>query len=152
MIRKIASFITGTALLVTLVLWAASYLSIYYRGPRFLVTAYAGHFQYLSTDLPWAERPDPDSYAMGWSVRGYDGFGTLWWPWYTSAARYWTIHLPLWIPASIFALLFPLASVPLYRLWHRRRNGLCLRCGYNLEGNVSGVCPECGEAIGQDAR
>ncbi|UCC32450.1 MAG: hypothetical protein JSU86_09245 [Phycisphaerales bacterium] len=26
----------------------------------------------------------------------------------------------------------------------RRRQGLCLRCGYNLTGNVSGVCPECG--------
>lgn len=27
----------------------------------------------------------------------------------------------------------------------RRASGLCLRCGYNLAGNVSGVCPECGE-------
>ena len=26
----------------------------------------------------------------------------------------------------------------------RRRKGLCLKCGYNLTGNVSGVCPECG--------
>ena len=145
MFRKFASFMTGTALLVTLVLWAVSYLSIYYRGPSFLVTAYGGHFQYLSTDLPWADRPNPDGYAMGWKVRGYMGFGTLWWPWYTSAAQFWTIHLPLWIPTSIFALLFPWAYAPLYRLRYRRRNGLCLRCGYNLEGNVSGVCSECGE-------
>ena len=27
----------------------------------------------------------------------------------------------------------------------RRRKGLCLSCGYDLTGNVSGVCPECGE-------
>ncbi len=26
----------------------------------------------------------------------------------------------------------------------RRRRGLCLKCGYDLTGNVSGVCPECG--------
>jgi hypothetical protein len=26
----------------------------------------------------------------------------------------------------------------------RRRRGLCLKCGYNLAGNTSGVCPECG--------
>lgn len=26
-----------------------------------------------------------------------------------------------------------------------RRAGLCIKCGYNLEGNVSGVCSECGE-------
>jgi hypothetical protein len=24
--------------------------------------------------------------------------------------------------------------------------GQCLRCGYDLTGNVSGVCPECGSA------
>jgi len=26
----------------------------------------------------------------------------------------------------------------------RRAKGLCVRCGYDLTGNVSGVCPECG--------
>ena len=26
----------------------------------------------------------------------------------------------------------------------RRRLGLCPNCGYNLTGNVSGICPECG--------
>jgi hypothetical protein len=30
---------------------------------------------------------------------------------------------------------------------HRKAQGLCLKCGYNLTGNVSGVCPECGESI-----
>jgi predicted amidophosphoribosyltransferase len=30
---------------------------------------------------------------------------------------------------------------------HRRRKGLCIHCGYNLTGNVSGVCPECGERV-----
>jgi len=25
--------------------------------------------------------------------------------------------------------------------------GLCFKCGYNLTGNVSGVCPECGRLI-----
>lgn len=28
-----------------------------------------------------------------------------------------------------------------------RAEGYCVQCGYNLEGNVSGVCPECGERI-----
>ena len=27
--------------------------------------------------------------------------------------------------------------------------GHCQKCGYNLTGNVSGVCPECGEAVGR---
>jgi hypothetical protein len=29
---------------------------------------------------------------------------------------------------------------------HRRHRGLCECCGYDLTGNVSGVCPECGGA------
>ena len=30
------------------------------------------------------------------------------------------------------------------RRHRRRRRGLCLKCGYNLTGNTTGVCPECG--------
>ncbi|MBU0718254.1 MAG: hypothetical protein KJ749_08405 [Planctomycetes bacterium] len=29
----------------------------------------------------------------------------------------------------------------------RRKRGLCVNCGYNLTGNVSGVCSECGTKI-----
>jgi hypothetical protein len=38
-------------------------------------------------------------------------------------------------------------------MWRRRRErrlrgaGFCFSCGYNLTGNVSGVCPECGTVI-----
>ena len=28
---------------------------------------------------------------------------------------------------------------------HRLHRNLCPHCGYNLTGNVSGVCPECGD-------
>jgi hypothetical protein len=32
--------------------------------------------------------------------------------------------------------------------WRRRPPpGHCRACGYNLKGNISGVCPECGEAV-----
>ncbi len=33
------------------------------------------------------------------------------------------------------------------RRWRRRRKGLCLKCAYDLTGNVSGVCPECGSEV-----
>ena len=51
--------------------------------------------------------------------------------------------LPLWLPFLIFAL-------PTAILWyrdrrlHRRATGQCETCGYNLTGNVSNKCPECG--------
>jgi hypothetical protein len=50
------------------------------------------------------------------------------------------VILPLWLPGV--ALL----SAGTALLWHRRRprEGYCSTCGYNLTGNVSGRCPECG--------
>lgn len=51
-------------------------------------------------------------------------------------------YIPLWIP------LIPLLTDTLF-LWRRDRRpraGHC-SCGYNLTGNVSGICPECGRPI-----
>ena len=53
-------------------------------------------------------------------------------------------------------ILFPaLAVYPmvalvggLFRHRRRRQKGLCPQCLYNLTGNVSGVCPECGTPKG----
>jgi hypothetical protein len=54
------------------------------------------------------------------------------------------LTVPLW-------MLFLGAGVPTSVLWclDRRRGspGHCRACGYNLTGNVSGRCPECGQAI-----
>ena len=56
------------------------------------------------------------------------------------------IVLPLWLPA--LAALVP-GSLALRRFVarKRRRSGSCPACSYDLTGNVSGVCPECGTAI-----
>lgn len=58
------------------------------------------------------------------------------------------MHVPCWVAWVLFAAYPTLAFVrgPVRR-WRRRRRGLCVRCGYNLTGNVSGVCPECGTEI-----
>lgn len=58
-----------------------------------------------------------------------------------------SLNTPFW-----FLTLVPLvgtivvARAPL-RSWHRRRRGCCAICAYNLTGNISGVCPECGADI-----
>ncbi|MCH9033232.1 MAG: hypothetical protein IID42_01850 [Planctomycetes bacterium] len=56
-----------------------------------------------------------------------------------------SLVFPFWL-VFIAVSAYPtiaFARRPLRRRYRRRR-GLCIRCGYNLEGNVSGVCPECG--------
>ncbi|MHC4179143.1 MAG: hypothetical protein ACYSWU_16640, partial [Planctomycetota bacterium] len=57
---------------------------------------------------------------------------------------------PLWAPFVFFAAWPTIAAIrfvhgPLRRR-RRRRNGLCLKCGYNLTGLVEPRCPECGTA------
>ena len=51
-------------------------------------------------------------------------------------------------PSWTLVLLLACPSVLLARAMHRdrysRRHNLCLNCGYDLTGNKSGVCPECG--------
>jgi hypothetical protein len=54
-------------------------------------------------------------------------------------------------PAWIFLFLFFLA-IPAALHWRFRRRkplftGVCRCCGYNLTGNVSGRCPECGTLL-----
>jgi len=62
----------------------------------------------------------------------------------TSYCHHHELTFPLW--AAVLAT----ASIPclsLRKAWQRRRwlrTGSCGRCGYNLTGNTSGVCPECG--------
>ena len=55
------------------------------------------------------------------------------------------ILFPMW---SLFALLAMYPTIAIIRgpLRRRRRQkqGLCIQCGYDLKGNVTGVCPECG--------
>jgi hypothetical protein len=56
------------------------------------------------------------------------------------------IRVAHWVVALLFALL---PGAALFRRLIRRRPGpgMCVNCGYNLTGNVSGVCPECGKPI-----
>ena len=58
------------------------------------------------------------------------------------------VHIPLWILVALFVAYPTIAFIrgPLRR-WRRHRKGLCTECSYDLTGNESGVCPECGIEI-----
>jgi hypothetical protein len=52
-----------------------------------------------------------------------------------------TVIVPMWVPAVL--TLLTLAATRLAR-GRSPAHDCCKRCGYNLTGNVSGRCPECG--------
>ena len=82
----------------------------------------------------------------GWSI-ARTGLCQEWLPKYgrSSIQQFQAIWIPLWMPLAFFACYPAIAFIrgPLRR-WRRRRAGLCTRCAYNLTGNQSGLCPECG--------
>ncbi len=57
----------------------------------------------------------------------------------------WSFHIPVWL--LVVGVALPIGI--LLWLWPDRRTkaGFCKTCKYDLTGNVSGVCPECGTAI-----
>jgi hypothetical protein len=95
------------------------------------VTAYAGHMSIGGqTDTPG----DVYFRFLGIEyVRSHHTYSPMW-----------DMSAPLWPLVLVTALL------PASRWWRWRKSirrqatGGCHACGYNLTGNVSGTCPECG--------
>ena len=71
--------------------------------------------------------------------------------WHQAHDRY-SQPLPLW-PAITLLFFLSIRSVYVARQTRRRvAQNLCLACEYNLTGNTSGVCPECGNQRPLDSR
>lgn len=55
-----------------------------------------------------------------------------------------------WMQFPLLGFVVLLAAYPVsVRLmrWRLRKAGMCVNCSYDLTGNVSGICPECGKKI-----
>ena len=95
---------------------------------------------------------DPGDY-VGWIWYRNRDVDLGWWPSYddsTSPAagpflrqRTRRLIVPLWIPF----LLTAIATIMLWRRDRRRLVGHCRKCEYDLTGNVTGVCSECGTKV-----
>lgn len=55
--------------------------------------------------------------------------------------------LPFWSVLSLSCLAACVMSFRLIRRRGEKRHRICSTCSYNLTGNLSGICPECGTPI-----
>ena len=55
----------------------------------------------------------------------------------------WCLVIPLWPLVVVIAI----PTAWLWRRGRRHRPGHCRNCGYDLTGNVTGVCSECGTKV-----
>lgn len=67
-------------------------------------------------------------------------------PYYRHVGEPVAFLVPLWIPAAV---LFAAALTLFFR---KIQDNICKHCRYDLTGNTSGVCPECGTAVKTPAK
>jgi len=89
----------------------------------------------------WIWGADQASFVQSrWVVEPH-GFHHRWLPYGRMEGDSIMLLIPMWM--LLLAVAIPMVVVP----WRNQRppRGYCSFCGYNLTGNTSGVCPECGK-------
>ena len=158
-VLKIVAVVSLLALPLSALLWRASYRDPQYR--RYDVTLYkslqvllkdgvcglhllnmptktASRTEFL-TPVKISMTPGNRSLLLSSKIRGK--YRVTW------------VVFPLWLSTTALAFTgtVPLATTPI-RQWRRKRNGWCLECAYDLTGNRSGRCPECGTRFRRPVR
>ncbi len=141
-IRRILKWAGLVACVLILAVWAVSlWLWVWYDTDSWACDCSDGTLGItLSTGMS----------GSGWNATATDANGNFGFHWieYTSDSTGeipWTVvRVPMWI----FLAVVEIPTAILFRLDHRRHPpSHCQKCGYDLTGNVSGKCPECGTPI-----
>jgi len=150
MIRKTLTILSLIGLLLSVGLWAASYINVLYNSRTVGCTFWLAYGN-LALFVPQTTNA-----YQGWYRTGFSGFSTNWTgritvhpsdrPTYRRYVLHWSrqtmiLAIPLWIPTVICALAT--LAIPFHRHRKRKKLGLCLKCGYDLRASKE-RCPECG--------
>lgn len=94
---------------------------------------------------PWANQPPARPFLIG--VVGVALLDALARSLTPPVAGRWFSIIPTDVAASAGIIVLAILVLQFSHLWKRHRDpAACRACGYNLTGNQSGVCPECGTA------
>jgi RimJ/RimL family protein N-acetyltransferase len=64
----------------------------------------------------------------------------------------WEVEIPVWVLVLVTGILPAKRGRTILRLRRIRPDHLCRSCFYDLTGNASGICPECGTRKHEDAK
>jgi hypothetical protein len=144
MLRRAFAIGSLVGFVVSLGLWATSYLNIYYtarvRGINMSPqTIFVLHCGAITWPRPRPTEP-PNSFRQ-WETAGFAGLRTFWIPVCNST---WTcVRIPFWMPTVMFCFLSWFSYAPIRHRQKRREHGLCVHCGYRLKHLSDQRCPEC---------
>lgn len=137
----------GTALgvLLPVIIVFSMFRAVIWDSPRlqYQISAMQGTLYFGWRPEGWSAATDAYAGEPGWTVAKYSGFEWCWWFGRGRLTTITWVEIPLYIPLGILLLLTALSWYK--AIQHRVLPGHCQKCGYDLTGNTSGRCPECGE-------
>jgi hypothetical protein len=147
--RKLFNFVSGASLMLcvaTVVLWVLRWYPLFIGNDETTgsLMLYREGWRYTHTVAN--SFPAWDVYWRGFEIHVAGIWGGT-----TVIGDILVVEMPHIFVVGVLALL-PIISAVMW--WRRggRKSGCCFACGYELTGNVSGVCPECGAPISQTSR
>jgi hypothetical protein len=154
----LAALLSLALFLATATLWVRSYrgqlkFAFSYRGNDCQALLSAGRMEVSNSPAVMAEaaqrRRDMDVMI---SLSGAEGQSLLALAPSKVSPWAWSSKLALPLLTLLLAVAPALAVAARIRRSPRGQAAVCLTCGYNLTGNTSGVCPECGADVSAEAK
>ena len=149
---NLAAMLSMLLCMATVALWAANFDCDLWTGRATTVGelhSFGSTWEYVHTVSTSAAPVKSSLWGCFYSIAPIDvkGFGSRGWS-SRPVGMECRIGSPYWIPTLLTSILPVTWVVSLVR---RKRIGRCPTCSYDLTGNTSGVCPECGTKINPKA-
>ena len=141
---------------ITGVLWAWGYwrhtdLTWFHDGRLAGVAVRSGNFI-----LDWGSSPQVPPQGKSWAFRSeppdplhreVQNRGVVHSVDKRSGVNFMLVYVPLWLPFVTFGLAPAYRMIVARRTRYRVARRRCPACSYDITGNTSGVCPECGTSL-----